>query len=120
PDHDVGKVVLDQWNVAEEIACIDQRRDPRRPADHVEDDEFSVSHRSHACEKGSEGAHDRHEAADDDGEAPILLVEAMRTLEVLRLEPASEARVLRTGECFGYDKSSDAVVDGVSEDHSGE
>ena len=44
----------------------------------------------------------------------------MRTLEVLRLEPASETRLLRTMECLGSDKASDAVVDRVAENRSGE
>ena len=70
------------------IAGIDQRRDPRDGADHVVGQEPAVGHPADAGEKRRKRAHDRHEAADDDREAAVFFVEALRALQIFRLEPA--------------------------------
>ena len=82
-DHDPNQVVLHPRDVAEQVAGIRERGHPRSGADHVVADELGVGHGADSGEEWREGAHDRHEAADDDREAAVLLVEAVRALQVL-------------------------------------
>src|SRR5204863_5393065 len=89
-------------------------------ADEVERQELPVGHGPHAGEERHERAHDRDEPTDDDREAPVLFVEAVRALEVFQLEPAAEDRILGTMKRDRADKASDGVVDRIAEDRRGE
>ena len=60
---------------------------------------------------GDEGAHDRHEAADDEGLVAVPVEEGRRLVEVLLLEDAPVALVER-----GADAAPDLVADDVAEE----
>src|SRR5262249_42473233 len=119
-DHDPRQVVLDPRDIPEEETRVGERAHPCRGAHDVVAEELAISHLPRGGEEGGEGAHDRQKAADDDGEAAVFFVEAMRALEVLRLEPAPEPGFMRLMESLGTDVMADRIVDRVTEDRGGE
>ena len=112
PDDDVGEVLLDPRNVAEKIAGIHQRRDPGDRADHVVREETLIRHSGHTREERRERADDRNEAADDDRDSAVLVVEGLRLQQVLALEPARFGLVKH----LRPDVVADRVVDRIAED----
>ncbi len=102
-EHD-GEVVLDEGQIAEEIPAEGKQRRPQQAAKDVEADEVAVGHASHTGYEGGKGADDGDEARQEDGDAAVLLVESVGTIQVFFLE---EARV------FGEDARADGVADPV-------
>ena len=70
-----AEVLLDEGQVPEEVAGEDADGDPEDPADDVVGEEVPVAHLPDPGHEGGEGADDGDEAGDDDGLAPVLLVE---------------------------------------------
>ena len=64
----------------------EEERHPAHRAHEVVEREASVAHPADAGDEGHEGADDRHEAADDDGQGAVLLVEGVGLVEVLAIE----------------------------------
>ena len=68
---------------AEEVAGEGHRGDPQRGADGRPDEEVAAVHPADPGDERDVGAHDRHEAADDQGLGAVLLEEVVGLVEVL-------------------------------------
>src|SRR5688500_824571 len=88
-DDDQGEVALDPRDVAEEEAGVAERAHPQHRAHDVEHGEARGLHGAQARDERDVGAHDRQEARDHHRLAAVLLVERMRGLEVLGVQPAA-------------------------------
>ena len=84
-DHQ-GEVVLDERQVAEQVAGDGAEDHPGHAADDVVAHELAVAHGAQAGDERGEGADDRHESGEDDRLAAVLLVELVRVGQVLRLD----------------------------------
>ena len=71
-------MVFDQWQIAKKIAGEDKYSDPDQATDRIEGEEAAVVHATHTSHKWGKGAHDRHEARDDDGLAAVGSVKDFR------------------------------------------
>ena len=96
-DRDEREVLLDDRHVAEEHSRAHAQAHPPDRADEVVEDEASTAHLRRAGDKRHERAHDRHEAAEDDGLAAVVLEELVRPLQMLAIEQAmGDARARRS------------------------
>ena len=111
-----SRCILHPGNVAEQVARVDERRDPRDAADDVVGDEAAIAHSGHAGHERRERPDDRHEARDDDREPAVAVVERLRPAQVLLLEPARIGLI----EDARPDVVADRVVDRVAEDCRGD
>ena len=82
-----GEVVLDEGDVAEEVARPDDRDGPEDGARAAEEFEAKAVHAGRARDEGREGAHDRDETGEKDGLAAVLHVEVVGRGELLRIDP---------------------------------
>src|SRR5688500_13949092 len=62
----VVKLLLNERQVAEKVSRRDEQHYPGNGAAHVEREEAPVDHLTHTGDERCEGAHDGHEAGDDD------------------------------------------------------
>ena len=82
-----GEVVLDEGDVAEEVARSDDRDGPEDGARAAEEFEAKAVHAGRARDEGREGAHDRNETGKEDRLAAVLHVEVVRRRKLLRIDP---------------------------------
>jgi hypothetical protein len=104
------EVVLDDGQVAEEVAGRHQKPDPEQGADDAEAEEAAVGQPADAADEGHEGAHHGHEAGDDDGLGSVLFHEGMGAIQVF---PLQEAAALEP-EHPGAQEAADPVIDVVA------
>src|SRR5262245_3717975 len=85
-ERDQGKVVLDDWNVAERIARSCAEANPRDGANDVVEGELRIGHRARARHERDEGADDGNEPSEHDRLAAVLFEEGVRAREMLAIE----------------------------------
>ncbi len=112
-DHDdESEILLDDGDVAEEIAPQNEENDPADSPDDVIGDESPVGHPSDAGHEGGKRPDDRHKPGDDDGLASMLFIKRMGPVQVLLLE---ESRFFLMKN-LGADIVPDPVIDRIPQD----
>ena len=84
----MGEVFLHERNVAEEIPCTSEQTYPDQAADYVVTEECAVMHGTDAGHKGSKGADDGNEAAQEDGLVAMFFIKLLRLFHMFRLDQA--------------------------------
>src|SRR6266567_3055977 len=113
-DVDAGKDC--RKHTGEPIAAPGHGGDPADSSRDVVEEEAPVLHGAHPGQHGREGTDDRHEARDDDGLGPVLFVEAVGALDVLRIE---EERLLAREDARPQ-AHTDGVAHAVPDDGRGD
>src|SRR5262249_47915892 len=102
--------------LAEEIARPAHGDDPPDAAQDVVGEKAAVLHHSPTRQHGGEGADDGHEAGDDDGLGPVLLIEVTRAQHVLGIE---EERLLAREDARAQPRP-DGIAHAVADDGGGD
>ena len=83
---DQRKILFDERQVAEEVAAVQKRGGPEHAAGHIVTLKPAVAHAAGARHERREGAHDRHEAGDDDGFTAVPFEELVGAIQIGLLE----------------------------------
>ena len=110
------KVPLNHFIFAEEIAGECESRDPPRAARDAIPNEAPKTHLTDACDKRCEGPQDWGKASNDDGLAPVPLIERLGTQQVFLIEQTTRF----ADEYAGSDESPNGVVGEISQDRRSE
>ena len=103
--------VGDRRDEADQVAEHRQAEAPQQRADEVVERVASPWHVADARGDGSEGAHDRHEAGEDDRQAAEALEERVRALDVLDAEDAGFLAFEHRGAALVADEVPDLAAD---------
>ena len=111
----MGKVVLDEGHVAEEIARGYEQSDPNHRSDNVVSSEGTVVHVADAGDKRSEGSYNRYKAGEKDGLVAVFLIKMLGFLDMLGLDQA-----VVPGNQFVSELFTDHVVAGITKNRRGQ
>ena len=103
--------MFDPRDVAEGVASQHQRTHPQPAADDVVDEEPGVGHFGHPRDERRESADEGNETRRDDGDAAILLVEGVGTVEGAAVEPAA----VLPGKDLVADGLADLIVERIAQ-----
>src|SRR6187397_2573343 len=85
-EYECGQVVLDERDVAEIVAAVDEKRNPQHAAAEAVHYEVKIAHAADARHERRERADYGHEAREHDGLAAVLFVELLRAVQVRGIE----------------------------------
>jgi hypothetical protein len=83
---DQREVSFDDWDISEEEAAEDKKRNPEQAANHVIGKELHISHFTDAGDKRCESSNDGHKAGYDDGFCAVFFIEVVSAVNVLLFE----------------------------------
>ena len=104
-------MLLHEGHAPEEVAHQNEQTHPGHAADDVEERELGEVHVTRARNEGGEGAEERHEARDDDGQAAIALEEVIELGHALGSKGLHLPRI----DDAAAEQAGDPIVRGIAQ-----
>ena len=117
------KILLNEGNVAEEVACADNGNGPEDRARAAEEFKAQSVHSRRTGNQRRKGADDGHETGEENGFAAVRDVELVRMLKLFRIQPTDVAVVNFVSQPFpgriAYGIAEDCTENDGKHDHPG-